>query len=457
VFAVKDYDVVVAGGSFAGSYFARKIAEKGFRVLVLEKDKRETISPDYDIFHLDRADIERFGLPAPREGDGVWAFEFRQSRVFSAFGRHPKPSRPDVIGLHKRAYIQRLNDWAAEAGAEILYEAAFEDFVYDSGGKICGVAYNAGGERAEVRCRLAADCTGIPAAARTKLPANYGVETFALTAEDVFFVTLRYIRFTEALPPLLCSDSWVFYKVWLAPSGEENGAILGIGANFGYEYAEKMLGLFSRNVKLPPYEVKKIERGRTPYRRPPYSFVGDGFLALGDAACLTKPNNGEGCAAAMVLSEIAAEEAAGAMRGGAYPSRQALWGVNKRYIDAQGARFASLLALLAGVIRHSAKANEYFFRHDIVFSRKLFSGAPDGMRLTARDYLKTLVFALAGVAAGKTRPAEVGAIVKAALAGGKIAAHYAKFPASPDGFDAWKEEADRLWARAGSMAGWKLL
>ena len=38
-----------------------------------------------------------------------------------------------------------------------------------------------------------------------------------------------------------------------------------------------------------------------------YSFVEDGFIAMGDAAFLTKPTCGEGCTSSLVQGEIAAE------------------------------------------------------------------------------------------------------------------------------------------------------
>ena len=57
------YDVVIVGASSAGAYFARKMAERGFSVLVLEKETPETLSREYDVFHMGRAEMARYGLP----------------------------------------------------------------------------------------------------------------------------------------------------------------------------------------------------------------------------------------------------------------------------------------------------------------------------------------------------------------------------------------------------------
>ena len=55
---MKNYDIVIVGASTAGSWFARKMAEKGFSVLAIEKSSKEKISPEYDVFHMEKKDME---------------------------------------------------------------------------------------------------------------------------------------------------------------------------------------------------------------------------------------------------------------------------------------------------------------------------------------------------------------------------------------------------------------
>ena len=82
---LRKYDIVVVGASTAGSYFARRMSEKGFSVFVIEKSSKERISPDYDIFHMGKDEMEKFGLPKVEKGDGIYAFEFTESYMYSAF------------------------------------------------------------------------------------------------------------------------------------------------------------------------------------------------------------------------------------------------------------------------------------------------------------------------------------------------------------------------------------
>ena len=450
------YDIVIVGASTAGSYFARRMSEKGFEVLMIDKSSKERISPDYDIFHMGKSEMEHFGLPEVKKGDGIYAFEFSEQYMYSAFGGYPKPSPTHVVGMHKHDYIVRMNEWAAEAGAEIVYGAAFDSCVYDENGKICGVTYIKEEEKISVGCRLVADCSGIPAVVRRSLPDNYGIEKFELTSNDILYVILKYIDLKDKKEEWLKSHFWIAYKSWIAPS-KGTDALIGIGSCFGYDYAEKVYEQFSRNVKLPPHTVKRIEKGRTPYHRAPYSFVADGFICMGDAACMTKPNCGEGCTAALVLEDIAIEIASDVMKNGDYPTRDSLWSINKKYNDTQGKEFAGMMALLASIVRHSPEANEFLFKHDAIFSKKILAGMEGGLTLDASDYIKTVVFVVIGLISGNIKLSEIKSILAGVINSGKLTELYSRFPSTPDGFDEWVKEAEELWKKAGKLADWKPL
>lgn len=451
---MKNYDIVIVGASTAGSYFARRMAEKGFGVLVIDKSSREKISPEYDVFHMGKAEMEQFDLPKVKEGDGICEFIFSDQDMMSAYSNYPKAAPTEVVGMHKHDYIVLMNDWAAEAGAQIVYNAAYDSLVYDENGKINGITYTKDGEKITVSCRLVADCSGIPAVVRRSLPDNYGVEKFELTPDDILYVVLRYVDFTEKKGRWLRSQFWLAYKSWLAPSAGSD-AILGIGACFGFDYVEKCFKQFEKNAKLPGYTVKKIEKGRTPYHRAPYSFVSDGFIAMGDAACLTKPNCGEGCTASIVFENIAVDVASKAMENGAYPTREALWSINKLYNNTQGKEFASLMALLTGVVKHSPKANEFLFKHDVIFSEKILGGMGQELVLSAGDILKIVLFVLIGILTLNIKISEIKSILDGLINSGKLTEHYEKFPETPDGFEDWVKEAEFLWKKAGKLSDWK--
>ena len=88
---------------------------------------------------------------------------------------------------------------------------------------------------------------------------------------------------------------WLNMKSWYAPfSPKGTDKIIGSGASGSYEKAQKEADKLDSVSSQADFELVKTEKGVTPYRRPPYSLVADNFIAAGDAACLTKPECGEG-------------------------------------------------------------------------------------------------------------------------------------------------------------------
>jgi electron-transferring-flavoprotein dehydrogenase len=449
---MKDYDVAIVGGATTGSFFARGMAERGRGVLVIERLPEDRVGGKYDIFHIVKGDFARFGLPFPVKGEDL-AFEFTGGAAYSAFGNYPKESETTTVGMHMHAYTLRMNRWAREAGAEFRYGAEFVDFIYEDG-RVAGVRYAVNGEEECAGARVVADCSGIPSAARTKLPDGYGVENFAISPTDMFYVTLFYVKYLDEKDYVKKLRTWPFYKTWEAPEADPRGAILGVGANFSYEYGEKVFREFEGRIALPRHELKYAERGTTPYRRPPYSFVADGFVAMGDAACLSKPHAGEGVTSSMVQAEIAADVIDAALGEPGRLTRERLWRVNKRYVEAQGKTYASVLATLIGAVSTSAAENDYFFKHDVVFSKKSFDSmaADKPLAFTAGEMLKMIGVMAWGVISGKLRIKTIQSLLKGMKNGGAVSALYAEYPETPEGFEAWVQKADAVWKQCGSMA-----
>ena len=280
------------------------------------------------------------------------------------------------------------------------------------------------------------------------------MENFEISDAEKFYVILRYVVYHDPKDYVSGTRGWTYYKTWEAPEGSADSAILGVGANFSYLSGEKTFAAFERAVKLPRYTIKRIERGTTPYRRPPYSFVADGFLVSGDAACLTKPSAGEGVTASMVQLEIAAEQIVRLLGEGGYLTRARLWQINKRYVIAQGKAFAGQLATLIGAMSSTAKENDFFFRHDVIFSDKTFAALGKGEPLTfsTRELLRMAAIMLGGVLTGKLRVSTIRSLLKGMKNGGRAEALYADYPAEEAGYDAWVKRADAFWKECGSMA-----
>jgi len=64
-------DIVVVGASTAGTYFAWRLAQAGFKTVVLEKRRLEELGTDIGIFHMDEIRFAQFGIPLPTGDERV--------------------------------------------------------------------------------------------------------------------------------------------------------------------------------------------------------------------------------------------------------------------------------------------------------------------------------------------------------------------------------------------------
>lgn len=447
------YDIVIIGAATSGSYFAKRMADEGFKVLVLDRDREENVGSRLTVFHMDRELFPEFGVPEPAEGDEDFLTVFREGYSLSALNRYRKTTRYPFVVMNLPLFIKRLVKRARDAGAEYSHETEFLDFVLEDG-KISGVRVRKDGKETEISARLVADCSGIDAAARTRLPDGYGVENFSLSPRDRFYVVLRYVRLLRPEEDRITSNtSWPYYKSWIAPSPDPDGAIIGVGANHSFEYAEKCFAAFARDIPIPAHEVVRVERGSTPYRRPPYSFVSDGFIALGDAACITKPFSGEGVTASWKLTSIACGVIPRVLREGK-ATADAMWAINVLYNRGQGADFANVLASLVGAANCTREENDYEFEKSMIFSDEALTKVNRSFanRMSAGELLDIGLKGLGGILTGKLKLGTIKEVVKYSALAGRLERLYRRYPSDRKGLAEWVAKVDPIWNRVGSMA-----
>ncbi|HEV57588.1 MAG TPA: NAD(P)/FAD-dependent oxidoreductase [Phycisphaerales bacterium] len=323
-------DVVVVGAGTAGAYFAWRIAQAGFKTVVLERQRLEELGTDIGIFHVDGIRFAQFGIPLPT-GDELVGY-YPDGRAWPPDGDDFKVVKYAFYVMEKPPFIRRLQCYATLAGAQFIEQAAADDVIVEDGA-LAGLRATTGDGELEVRARLVADCSGISSAVRTRLLDDLGVENDAISDDDTLFVILQYWDDIKGNHPTGL-NFYPFHKAFCNPSYGD-GAILGIGQPGGYEHADQMHQAFLAERFPNQHRLVKRCQGRTPFRRPPYSLVGNGFVVMGDAAFMTKPFSGEGVTSGFTACQIAAEIATAALSKGDV-SRAALWPYNTRYFRDQG-------------------------------------------------------------------------------------------------------------------------
>ena len=456
------YDVLIIGSGSAGCFFARRMAERGYRVLVADAKPAERLGEKLDVFHIDKEMFTKLRIPMPRPGDGDYISEFAAGTYYTPFGQYNKRDEGTETIVYAQypflvcrlpEFTQRLRAWCAKAGVEFADETRFEEFLYDGRG-VCGAELTTAEGPREVRARLVADCSGWRAVARRKLRRPTLVEQFALTRRDVMFTILKYVKLDDpGRDAPQRAEHWAYYKSWIGQAPDPDVAIYGTGANLSYEYAQTCYERFAKAVELPPGEIVKEAQGIVPFRRAPYSLVDNGFVCLGDAACMNKWV-GEGICSGWVGCQIAAETAARAMRNGAYPTREALWDINVRYNRGQAADFAYIVATAINAVDCSPEEMDYEFKQGIVFNDK-------AMTRLNREWnadmplpeVLALVYKVVKGFAGRyiswnTIKNLLGGISVATL----LKLHYQCYPKDPADYQAWAKTCAFLWDKCGTMA-----
>ena len=434
-------DVIVVGAGTSGCYFAWRMCQAGYRVVVLERQRLEDLGRSIGIFHMDEVRFDEFGLPHPTEPELVG--HYATGLAWSPDRQVQNEVRYAFYVMDKPAFQQRMAGYVRDAGGEILAEAEVIEPIVENN-SVVGVRARRNGVLLEARGRIVVDASGLDGALRTRLPASLGIEIEPITVDEMLFVCLEYrADLPDGYPTGL--NFYPFHKAFWNPSyGTE--VILGIGQPRSYDYAWQKHREWREEYFGEPGRVVRRAQGRTPYRRSPYSLVGNGFMVMGDAAFQTKPFSGEGVTSSFTACQIAAEVAGAALLAGDV-SRQALWPYNVRYFRDQGAKFASMFVQLPAAAELSRSEVDFLFHHDLVFSSEDFRQ----MNLhyaTEMDLPKTLSLAaklLWGVLGGRFSMGSVRRLLDVSSRADKIRQHYEQFPDQPAAFEAWLDGVRLLW------------
>ncbi len=444
-------EILIVGAGTAGVYFGWQMAKRGYSILIIEKDARDHVGKRLDIFHVDTIRFKQFGIPPPEEGSAELIAIHTEGFAHSPDGKLTKNVKYGFHVMRLTPFLQRLFKLAETEGVQFKFRCTFRELLYDAQ-RITGIRAEVNGEVLEIHAKLVVDASGVASVVRTTLPADYGVESFKLASDDVLYVVLRYIKWVNSENPHPTGlNLWPLHKVFCNPSYDEEGAILGVGQPESYDNAEQALQNFFAITGFPPFEVEKTERGITPYRRPPYSLVGDGFLCLGDAACITKPFSGEGISATWTLCKLASEVVDAALQTESYLSQELLWTINTQYFQDQGAKFAELLAQLPGAAETTAKEMNYLFQKNIIFNDEdLLSVNRDfEVKLSRGKTLKIVFKMLWGLLTRQFSRKHLFGLLNSLSVAGKIRQHYENFPDQQQQFHIWVEVAEELWRKAG--------
>ena len=437
-------DVIVVGGGTAGSFFAWRMAQCDHKVLVCEKQKLKQLGTGIEIIHMEKIRLEEFNIPFPNEPELIHTEDI--NFTYSPDMKIKVPIRGVFFVMNMPLFMQRLHNYAREAGATFLDGAEINEVIIDKG-SLVGVRGIRNGEDFDARARLIVDASGLKAAVRTRLPENFYAENQPVPTEKCLYVCLELrSHIPEGFPT--GSNGYMYHKAFWNRSYNDD-VVLGIGQPLSFDYAWQKHKEWAETYFGNPGVVIGKRQGVIPFTRSPLSLVGNGFMAIGDAANQNKPFSGEGVTSGFTAAAIAVNVADNTLKKGNV-TLETLWEYNHRYQTGQGAKFAASLAQLPATVELSRQDVNYLFHKGIIFTSEDFEALNKNYEITF-SIIKLVKIALTliwGVLCRKFSFRSLMTFLKASSQAGRIKAHYQNYPSDPAMFEMWAAKAKELWHEA---------
>ncbi len=303
------YEAVVVGGGPAGSMAARKLAENGIKVLLLERrgEFGQVVQCAEGISHQS---LSLFFNPNPK----FIASVIDEARFYSPDGDYFTVRKKGVgYVLERKIFDRYVAQTAAEAGAEMLTKANFTRLERKNGVWRVHFTYKGRPEVVETPLVIGADGPGSNVGKQAGLRLDIPEEDYHHALE--YFLVHPAVE--DGRIDFFVGD-WCCWKGygWSFPKGGHYGNV-GIGVTLLPEgetperYLQRFVEHYFKGARILGFTSSVVPVGG--HRLEIY---GDGVMVVGDAARLAEPISGGGIPAALVSGAVAGEVGAKALKEG---------------------------------------------------------------------------------------------------------------------------------------------
>jgi geranylgeranyl reductase family protein len=440
---MEKFDVIVVGAGTAGCIAAKTIAESGLKVCIVEKNKREVIGEKICGDAIGEHHLTFLGLEKPNGGeldakiDGMKIYSPDENTVFTVADN-------DFKGyiLNRHLFGQWLVKKATDKGAQLLDSTNFRSPIIEKSAVVGITAKNMKtNEPVELRSKVVIDATGFFGMVRKQLPDELGIDR-EIDNEDVeaCYREIRQLK-QESENTKYC-EIYLNQKaspggyIWIFPKGGARVNV-GIGAlmrKTGYPNPKEQL--YNTAFKKSMFNGSQILTGGSwfdPVRRPLDNMVSNGVVIIGDAASLVNPIHGGGIGPSMLSGHFAGKQIIEAL-GKGEPTKEALWGYNKQYIDTYGKKQGALDIFKLFLLSCSDDDLNYGMNQKLMTEDDVLkAGMGDEFKLNITETAKRIF-------RGISRIGFLNKLHYTVSTMKELRAHYNTYPSTPVGFEAWRDQ-----------------
>jgi len=339
------YDVAIAGAGIGGAYLARLLAQKKFKVALIDKISKENIGHNWSD-SIERAQIERI-IDADSLNDLGFAVEKFIIRAPDGTGGIEFTKYPYLIIDRKKLAKKLLQD-AINAGAEFFQTEALFPLFDDA--QVFGVGLKKDGDVQKIAARITVDATGIKSILRRDLPKDWLIDTNLFDDSDCAhaYREIRKIDANAPWPPLkILIYRYGRFRGYSWVHRESESAIdigFGMPATVPLENLKTYVQRESEGIAGVKDKMIRGGGGKLPVRRPISNFVANGFVAIGDSASQAHPLLGCNTGSIILAADFAAEAIEKSLASKKF-GIDTLWSYNAKFMRSRGAALASLDAL----------------------------------------------------------------------------------------------------------------
>ncbi|MEM2321092.1 MAG: NAD(P)/FAD-dependent oxidoreductase [Candidatus Bathyarchaeia archaeon] len=441
------FDVIVVGAGSAGCVAAKTAAKAGLSVCLIDYKDAGSIGDKICGDAIGKHHFDNLGLAYPKGDElernivGIEVYSPDMETVFKLSGE-------GLYGfiVNRHAFVQRLLREAMDAGAMLLDSMQVIKPIIENG-FVKGVI--ARDRRTDSRRRIlggvTVDASGVSAVIRRELPPEMGIETVIDRGDEV--VCYREIRVleNEVDEPEFCK---IYLDLNIAPGGyywifpkKGSKVNVGLGVAAVGDFPSPREQLYKFVLSRRVFENSTLVHGGggiVPTRRPLDSFVGNGVVIIGDAACNVNPIHGGGIGPSMMAGKIAGEVISNALKDGE-PTIKRLWPINVQYMKTYGAKQAGLDIFRLFLQSLSNEEINYGMRYKIIKEDDVLkAGLKGDVRLNITDATRRAFMGLGRISLLR----KLHRMTRKSKAVKRI---YEEYPQSPEDMPEWKLKVKAIW------------